>query len=205
VKRILLVLACAIATACGSSSTSPSTTTPTPTPTPTPTTFTLSGQITSAGGGGIVGASVSILDGPNAGKSTTTDGSGNYTLSGLTSAGFTVNVSASNFVTTAKGVTVVSNTTLNVALLPAQLFTQSGSGNNVFNMPTYISRIHIRGTFTGFCCSNFIVKIGSSLVVNDIIGPSENSTVSDGVYLTSGGTVQITDSSGVSWTFTEVR
>lgn len=84
------------------------------------------------------------------------------------------------------------------------LFTQSGVGNNVFNMPTTVTRIHIQGVFTGFT-SNFIVTIGGRLVVNDLVGSAWTPPVSDGVYLTTGGVVAITNSGGVSWTFTEVR
>src|SRR5689334_17144456 len=78
--------------ACSGSKTS------TPT-TPSPTTFTLTGQVTdSATGTAISTATVSIADGPNAAKSSTTDGSGNYSVTGLQQSGFTVNASANNYV-----------------------------------------------------------------------------------------------------------
>jgi hypothetical protein len=56
--------------------------TSTPSMTPTmPTAFSLNGQVTdSATGAGIPGATVFIADGPNAGRSTRTDASGNYSL-----------------------------------------------------------------------------------------------------------------------------
>lgn len=88
--------------------------------------------------------------------------------------------------------------------LPA-IFTISGSGDNVFDLPARITRIKITGAYTDFA-SNFIVKIAGSLVVNELMGTGFNQTKFEGTYLiTAGGTVQITNSTGVVWTFTEVR
>jgi hypothetical protein len=70
-------------------------------------------------------------------------------------------------------------------------------------MPRTVRRVHIIGTYPGVS-SNFIVHIDDDLVVNEIIGTSRFPTVSDGTYATNGGEVEITGSSGVSWTFTEV-
>jgi hypothetical protein len=151
------------------------------------------------------GATVSIGDGPNAGKSTRTDAAGNYSLTGLTQSGFTLNVTAAGYNANASGVTVTSNVTKNVQLTPLPLFSASGSGNTVFDMPTYVSRIRIIGTYTGNFESNFIVTIGGRLVVNVIIGPfNGGARVSDGTYLTVGGIVQITNTTDVSWSFAEV-
>jgi hypothetical protein len=89
----------------------------TSTPATAPITFSLNGQVTdSATGAGIPNASVSVADGPNAGRSTRTDASGNYTLTELEQSGFTVNVSASNYVSQSKGVTLTSNQTLSFQL-----------------------------------------------------------------------------------------
>lgn len=74
----------------------------------------------------------------------------------------------------------------------------------VFDMPTTVSRIRITGTYPG-SSSNFMVDIDGRSVVNEIIGTSEVPPSSDGIYLTGGGVVAITNSSGVAWTFTEVR
>ena len=154
---------------------------------------------------GISGATVSIADGPNAGKSATTSSSGSYSFTGLQSSGFTVNAAATNYSPSSKGVTLTSNSTLNFNLQSVPLFSMSGVGNTVFNMPTTVSRIHIVGTYTGNCCSNFIVHIGGQVIVNDQIGPAYGRNVSDGIYLTTGGVVEITNSDGVVWSFTEVR
>jgi len=94
----------------------------------------------------------------------------------------------------------------------------SGVGNNVFSIPSSVTKLHIVGTYTG-TSSNFIVWLGPSnvncdsqvnsnchLLVNEIIGTSRQRTVSDGTYQTTGQTnVAIVSSAGVSWTFTEVR
>ena len=88
----------------------------TPTPSTVPIAF-LNGRVTdSETGAGIFGATVSIGDGPNAGKSSRTDGSGNYNFTDLQPSGFTVNVSANNYVSQSKGVTLTSNQTLSFQL-----------------------------------------------------------------------------------------
>ena len=84
------------------------------------------------------------------------------------------------------------------------MFTKSGSGDTVFDIPARVTRIRVSGTFTG-ATSNFIVKVAGSNIVNVIIGTSKNPAGFEGTYvLVGGGTVEITSSAGVSWTFTEV-
>jgi carboxypeptidase family protein len=201
-KRLLPILTLALGlSACGGGS---SPTAPAPV-TPTPTTFTLSGTVTSSqNGAGISGASVKIGDSTNAGRSTTTDGSGHYSLAGLSRAGFTVNFTAVNFFDTSAGVTLSDNQTLSAQMAPTPLFTASGSGDNVFSIPTSVRTVRITGDYPGRT-SNFIVKIGGSLVVNELVGTDWGQPHFAGTYLTTGGTVQITNSSGVTWSFTEVR
>jgi hypothetical protein len=120
-KRAFAFLLLLTVGACGggnSTTTSPS---PTATPTPTPTTtFSLSGQVTdSMTGIGISGATVSIAPSfsPDAGKSTTTGNSGNYSLTGLQPSGFTVIVSASNYASRSQIVTLASDQTLSFQLI----------------------------------------------------------------------------------------
>ena len=79
-----------------------------------------------------------------------------------------------------------------------------GGGNTVFDMPTSISRVRIVGTYTGNS-SNFIIYIGGRLVVNELVGRSWNQERYEGVHATTGGVVEIRNSSGVQWSFTEVR
>jgi hypothetical protein len=88
---------------------------------------------------------------------------------------------------------------------PNGIYSKSGTGDFVFQIPARVSRIRIQGNFNG-ATSNFIVKISGQLVVNEILGTSKNALTSDGIYLLpGGGTVEIISSSGVSWTFTEVQ
>jgi hypothetical protein len=101
---------------------------------------------------------------------------------------------------------------------PNPIFVQSGVGNSVFNLPSYVTTVHITGTYTG-SSSNFVVWVGPTgvacgtvtngschLLVNDIIGTFVGRTTSDGTYLTGGQPgVVIQLSGGVSWTISEVR
>ena len=209
-KRLLaLVAMCLSIAACGSSSTSPTPTQAPPVVTPpAAATFTLSGSVTSSNGVTVSGATVKVTDGPNAGKSATTSASGSYSLAGLVASGMTVSASATNYTAISKAVTIAAAQTLDFQLIATPFFEISGTGNMVFDLPATVARVRIVGTYTGLS-SNFIVTIGGRLLVNEIIGTSKEyadiSTVSEGTYLTTGGVVEITDSSGVFWIFTEVR
>lgn len=89
---------------------------------------------------------------------------------------------------------------------PVPLFVRSGSGDTVFDLPARVQRIRIQATYAEFS-SNFIVHIGGSHIVNELLGTFWNATTFDGTYVVpaSGRTVEITHSTGVQWTFTEVR
>jgi len=190
--------------ACGGGATSP---TPTGPATP-PTVFSLTGTISnSATGAPISGATARVADGPNANQSATTNSGGVYTFPNLALGGFTVNFSATNYITTAQSITLTSNSRLDARLNPTPLFTRSGVGDNVFDIPTTVSRIRIQGVSAGNRCSNFVVRIAGRLIVNVIIGNCSiaDSLTHDGTYVTNGGVTEVTISSGVSWTFTEVR
>lgn len=78
IKR-LLVLVGLFAASCSGNSTAPSNTPPVTAP-PVVTTFTLSGTVTSSTGAAISGATVRIIDGANAGRSTTTSSTGAYSF-----------------------------------------------------------------------------------------------------------------------------
>ena len=83
------------------------------------------------------------------------------------------------------------------------IWSKSGVGDSVFDMPTYVSRVRVIGTYTGYS-SNFIVDVAGRLFVNELLGTGWGTTTYDGTLLTSGGVVEITHSSGVSWSFTQV-
>lgn len=90
----LVLVAVLVLGACSSSPSSPSSSKP-----PTVTTYGLTGHVTnSATGAGIGGATVTIVDGPNAGHSASTTSDGNYSFSNLTQSGFTVRATASYYV-----------------------------------------------------------------------------------------------------------
>ena len=84
-----------------------------------------------------------------------------------------------------------------------KIWSKSGVGDSVFDMPTYVSRVRVIGTYTGYS-SNFIVDVAGRLFVNELLGTGWGTTRYDGTLLTSGGVVEITHSSGVSWSFTQV-
>src|SRR6478736_453149 len=114
----LLILWCLFLTACSGSNPSPtSTVTPTPTPTPTPTTFSLAGQITGSDSGALDGATLLIADGPNKGQSTTTDTAGHYSFTGLSQSAFTLNASASGYISQNKAASPTSNQSVSFVLL----------------------------------------------------------------------------------------
>lgn len=199
-----LLLLSSLVTACGSDSP----TGPSNTPPPTVTLYTITGTVNSAAGGAITNGSVRVVDGPNAGQTSNLDGSGRFTLGNLTFAGFSIAVVAPGFVGTSRGATLTqgqTSTTINFTLLPEALWTHGGAGNTVFTMPGYFTRVQIVGVYTGFS-SNFIVRIGGRLVVNELLGRGWTSTTYSGIHLTNGGgTVEITNSAGVQWSFTESR
>jgi len=69
------------------------------------TTFSLGGKVTdSTSGSAIGGATVAVVGGPDAGKSTTTDTSGNYSFTGLQQASFSVSVTATDYAAQSKDV-----------------------------------------------------------------------------------------------------
>lgn len=86
-------------------------------------------------------------------------------------------------------------------------FKRSGTGANVFDIPSSVARIHITGDYGG-SCENFVVKIAGRLIVNEILGRCSIAIGPryDGTHLiTNGGTAEVTFSSGINWVFEEVR
>lgn len=90
---------------------------------------------------------------------------------------------------------------------PRPLWSNSGTGDMVFDMPRDVARVRVIGTYTG-SSSNFIVWIEKprTLLVNELLGTGWGRTTYDGTLLTEGGgIVSIESSSGVAWSFMEVR
>lgn len=85
------------------------------------------------------------------------------------------------------------------------LFSRSGSGNDVFNRPSFVNRVRITGQFSGFS-SNFFVYCGTDLLVNELLGTGWKTTSYAGTHAVSNcSQFEIKDSNGVSWTIAEVR
>jgi hypothetical protein len=91
------------------------------------------------------------------------------------------------------------------AFPPRPTFSRTGTGDTVFDMPIDVARVRIIGIYSGNS-SNFVVRIGGRLIVNELLGTGWSMTRYDGTLLTGGGgTVAITLSSGVQWSFEEIR
>jgi hypothetical protein len=118
----------------------------------------------------------------------------------LVTGGSTVEISNSNGVNW----TITQVIADTIPANPSGLYVKTGTGDTVFTIPTAVTRIRIQGTFAGYV-SNFFVKVAGSSLVIETIGTSKSPAFFDGTYLVTGGsTVEITNSSGVAWTFTEV-
>jgi hypothetical protein len=166
----------------------------------------LTGIISSQAGARLSGATVTVLDPPNAGRTTTTNGAGEYRFDGLTSANANVSANAPGFAQNIAGVFINGTNTLNIVLRTADAWVEGGTGNHVFTIPSYFTRVRISGS-TDSSCSNFIVRIAGRLVVNEIIGGCSIASGSryEGVHVNTGGQVEITNSAGVRWVFREER
>jgi len=89
----------------------------TTTTSPTASTVSVIGRVVdSATGAGIASASVSVADGPNAGKAAATDFGGNFILSDLQLSEFTINVAASKYESQSRKIALTANETLTFQL-----------------------------------------------------------------------------------------
>ncbi len=90
-----------------------------------------------------------------------------------------------------------------VAVPTPAAWSNNGRGNAVFDMPTSVTSVRIVGVWDGTNTSNFAVRIGGRLVVNEILRSMPNRTY-DTVMATSGGSVEVIISEYIDWTFTAV-
>ncbi len=91
-------------------------------PSPTAQTFSLSGHVfRDARGVPFSNAAITILDGPNAGKSTVAIADGTFILSGLVPSGFTVRASFDGYDQSSEAVTLTGNRTVDFVLARRQI------------------------------------------------------------------------------------
>jgi hypothetical protein len=127
-RAFVLAVAFLVAACSSENSTSP---TPTPTPTPTPQRYTLSGTVTDKSTAApLSSATITVTDGPNAGRSATTDSAGRYTFADLQSSRFTIRVTRDGYGETTDNVMLNANIMVNVAL--ERLLTGSWGGTVSF-------------------------------------------------------------------------
>lgn len=87
---------------------------------------------------------------------------------------------------------------------PAPLWSKSGRGDDVFDMPTHVRRVRVAALHEGNG-ANFIVSISGDNVINVLLGTHFDQTKYEGTLRTRGGEVEISRASGVAWLFEEVR
>ena len=119
---------------------------------------------------------------------------------------YVVGLRVTGLVITTIPATVVHLTTATPDPHPA-LWSHSGTGNTVFDMPSHVTRVRIKGTWNGNGGSNFFVDIAGRSVVITTLRSLPNRTYEGTHLISGGGVVEITGSGAgnVSWTFTEVR
>ena len=174
----------------------------------------LTGAVTSQDGARLAGATVRVVGGVNAGKSTTTNSDGEYRFDDLTAGVGNVTAAAESYDAATTSSHIDGTAPLNFTLRTSAPWSTAGSGSAVFDLPSYVTRVHVVGVNTGVA-SDFIVRVGACTIVDDRLGVGQFRTVSDGTYLvTEAGNpppppptrlVKIVGSPGLSWSLTEDR
>jgi hypothetical protein len=181
--------------------------------------------VTETPGGAVANATIRITDGPNTGAATKTDAVGLYRFNGLTS-GTTMNVSASvAYGDSVKELTLSSGINRLDFNFESPVFFASGVGNGTINVPSYVTRARISGTYTGNCAGFFVGFQNTRIdVVSEILGTGVAGTNGceyfAGADFISSGTLYeavhnlpvfsnrpplIVTAPEVSWSFEEVR
>jgi hypothetical protein len=176
-----------------------------------PSPVSLGGTVTAQDGTRLSGATVRIGDGLNAGKSTTTNNNGEYRFDDLAVGNGSVSAVANGYDSVITSRYIDGAIPLNFVLRTSVPWSQAGNGSAVFDMPQYITAVHVIAVYTGVT-SRFSVLVGNCVIIEDELGTAARRTVSDGTYpvtaaLTpaSGIVKIIVDSPDVSWSFTEDR
>lgn len=96
--------------------------------------WTLTGTVRQAStAAGVSGATLDILDGPNAGRFTGTNDAGAFTFANLQPSSFTVRVRHADFLETAQGVTLTGDRVLDFSLTRRPRANLVGEGDTVFH------------------------------------------------------------------------
>ncbi|MEO8484300.1 MAG: choice-of-anchor D domain-containing protein [Acidobacteriota bacterium] len=224
VRSLAALVLCALTIACGKNNTSP--TSPSPSTAQTRT-ISVSGDlafgsvdintsasraftIANSGNSPLTFTSVQGVGGTGTAGWTVTPTSGTIAAGGSLTATLRFSPTVAQFygtVLTVVGDQTSGNAAINIngtGVNNTPLFVMSGTGDTVFTMPTSVARVKITADYTRNS-SNFIVKVGGRLVVNELIGTGWGTTHFEGTYAVTGGQTEITNSSGVAWSFTEVR
>ena len=72
-------------------------------------------------------------------------------------------------------------TPLDFVLRTRAPWSRAGTGSAVVDMPRHIRAVHVIGTYTGVG-SNFLVRVGACVIVEDRLGTGAARTMSDGTY-----------------------
>ena len=199
------VLLSSLLAACGGSSSNPAA----PSAPATATSGAVSGFVTQEPGGArLNGVTITMLDGPAAGRTTVTAGSGTFSFANVPVGNMNIGATADGYTGDGKGLSFNgSNGTVNFTVT-APVFKRTGSGNAVFDNGSWVGRVQVEGTFLLTGSSNFIIRCGGSLVVNELLGFGFGTIRYTGTHqLPTRGCspFEITNSTGVLWTITEVR
>jgi len=146
------------------------TSSPTPTPAPSPHVFVLSGRVTDISGSALAGSSVTVTDGVNASRSTTSDTTGAFRLTDMLFGGFTVRVRHDGYDSVFQAVRLFEDTALDIQMMPAAR-TLAGTWTGTF---TAISSGLVNGP--SFCIPNVtcvkaipetaLIQAGASIASN---------------------------------------
>ena len=129
-RQIAIALGCIAAWSCGSDSPSQPSPTPPPTTTPTPPPqVSLTGTVSASTGARIAGATVSIPGGTNAGRTTTTNATGEFRIDNLTQGSATVEARAAGYETQTRNVDINGTNTVAFSMTALGARTTFGPGS----------------------------------------------------------------------------
>lgn len=197
-----ILATCLLLAGCGGDASPTSPTAPPPLPLLVP----LTGVVTVTGTTvTLSGATVTITDGLNAGRSTTSGENGIYRFLDLQPSNGNVSATAPGWTTAASGTYINGTATLNFAIQTIAPWSRGSTGNTVLDKPIWVQRLRVSGRYAGRS-SNFIVWCGTNLVVNELLGTSWGRMAYDGTHATpSCREMRIENSTDVTWTLAEVR